>query len=124
MSIIIPIIEQHDRNLENCSECVEYIFENSENLPDGFYINIMDLLKKYYDYGNNLDDIHNFLEENKKALHETVYNKIKTYLSNETIVNNREDNNKDYFITRLFVSAGLISLVLVVGFGSNVYRNV
>jgi hypothetical protein len=112
MSIVVPVTESHD----NCSECVDYIFENSEYFPDGFYMNIMDLLKKYHDYGNNLDDIHKLLEENKKVLDETVYNKIKTYLNNENVINIREsDNTSHYLVLRFFVSTGLIFLILIAG---------
>ena len=112
MSVVVPITQSPD----NCRECVEYIFENSEYFPDGFYMNIMELLKKYHDNGNNLEDIHKLLEENKKVLDQTVYNKIKSYLNIEDVINTSEiDNTSHFLVLRFFVSSGLIFLILIVG---------
>jgi len=39
----------------------EILFENKMNVPDGFYITFMDLLKKQYFTGNNETEIFNYI---------------------------------------------------------------
>jgi hypothetical protein len=53
MAIIVPI--------ENVSF---YIFEHSEEVPNDFYVHIMNLLKNYHEHGNNLEEIHEYLNQN------------------------------------------------------------
>ena len=63
-----------------------------------------------------MDDIHKLLEENKKVLDQTVYNKIKSYLNIEDVINTSEiDNTSHFLVLRFFVSSGLIFLILIVG---------
>ena len=69
MSVVVPI-----------NECVSLIFENSQNIPEGFYIKIMDLLKIYYEEGTNLNEIDNFLNENKNQITHEFMKKIKNCL--------------------------------------------
>ena len=55
MSVVVPV-----------NECVNLIFENSEDIPEDFYININACaFNLYYDCGNNLHEIHEFLNRNK-----------------------------------------------------------
>jgi hypothetical protein len=61
-------------DIENCSQCVEYIFQVSEKLPDGFYLRIMELLKEFHEHGTNLPQIHQFVESNKDILEPDIYN--------------------------------------------------
>ena len=53
------------------------VFENSENLSNDFYVTINKLMKNYYLYGNNLDDIHIFLNENESTVNKSTIYKIK-----------------------------------------------
>jgi hypothetical protein len=69
MSVVVPV-----------NECVNVIFENSENMPEDFYINIMNLLKVYYDHKTNLDQIHEFLNKNKNKVDNLLMEKIKMSL--------------------------------------------
>ena len=69
MALIVPI--------ENASS---FIFEHSEELPNDFYINIMNLLKTYYEFGNNLDEIQEYLEKNENTINPLILKKIREFL--------------------------------------------
>lgn len=57
MTVIVPIDEIKLKIKIN--RCMELIFENNLKLPDGFYLTIMDLLKRYYeDHGSSFEKIH------------------------------------------------------------------
>ena len=70
MAVVVPI-----------NECVNLIFENSENIPDGFYLKIMDLLKIYYENGTNLNEIYTFLDGNKSQITHELMKEIKKSLN-------------------------------------------
>ena len=69
MSVIVPI--------ENASS---YIFDRSEELPNIFYIHIMDLLKTYYEFGDNLNEIQEYLDENENTVNPLILKKIRDIL--------------------------------------------
>lgn len=71
-------------DIENCSQCVEYIFQVSEKLPDGFYVKIMELLKEFHEHGTNLSQIHEFVESNKDILEPDIYKTLKFYINKES----------------------------------------
>ena len=73
MSIVVPIEN-------NASKCIEYIFENAEKLPNDFYVESMNLIKQYHDYGNNFYEIHAFLELNKNKIDNLILEEIKKYI--------------------------------------------
>ena len=75
MAVVVPI-DGH--------EIVSYIFEIAEQIPNDFYINIMDLMKKYYESSANLNEIHEYLNSNEDKVDHTILNKIRNYLTNET----------------------------------------
>ena len=50
----------------------ELVFENRENLPNGFYIEFMGLIKQYYYHGDNIESIHIFLKSNKNEFTEKI----------------------------------------------------
>ena len=52
----------------------EFVFENKENLPNGFYIKFMILIKQYYYHGDNIQDIHLFLKSNKNEFTRQILN--------------------------------------------------
>ena len=39
-------------------EIAQIIFDYSEDIPNDFYVHIMNLVKLYYENGNNLQEIH------------------------------------------------------------------
>jgi len=70
-SVIVPI---------NHNEIIQLIFDCSEDVPNDFYLTIMNLMKNYYEYGNNLEEIHIYLNENKKRINADLFKKIKNLL--------------------------------------------
>jgi len=73
MSVVVPIDNE-------TAKCMEFIFENAEKLPNDFYVNIMDLVKNYREYGNNFYEIHTFLESNKNRVEESILTEIKKFI--------------------------------------------
>jgi hypothetical protein len=71
MTSIIPINEY---------EIAQIIFEYSEDIPNDFYVHIMNLVKLYYENGNNLQEIHVYIEENKNRINQNILLKIKKSL--------------------------------------------
>ena len=59
MSVVVPI---------NHNELAQLVFECSEDIPNDFYIDIMNLMKNYYENGNNLNEIHVYLNKNEKRI--------------------------------------------------------
>jgi hypothetical protein len=61
------------------SDVIQFIFENGDKMPEGFYIQIMDLIKKIYlnEHGENLEKIHELLEQNKKVIDKNILNVLK-----------------------------------------------
>ena len=62
-------------------EIVEYLFEESERLPEDFYVNIMDLMKKYHDKQEPhvYDEIRVYLDNNKNRINGDIFKKIKKH---------------------------------------------
>ena len=71
MVSIVPINEY---------EIAQIIFDYSEDIPNDFYVHIMNLVKLYYENGNNLQEIHVYIEENKNRIDKHVLLKIKKSL--------------------------------------------
>ena len=57
---------------------VEILFENSDNVPENVYLNIMNMMKVYHEHGNNEHEIREYASEN---VNKELYNKIKNYFS-------------------------------------------
>jgi hypothetical protein len=53
-------------------DIIQFVFENTDKMPEGFYIQIMDLLKKIYLKENVIEKINELLEQNKKEIHKDV----------------------------------------------------
>ena len=54
------------------STMAQILFDNSEEIPNNIYINIMNLTKRYYDHGDNEEEL---IEEISK-LHTKIQSKI------------------------------------------------
>jgi hypothetical protein len=78
MSSVVPI----DSDLNNC---LELIFEHGDFLPDDFYLTIMNLIKKYYENGNNFHEIHGYLDENLNRIDNELIKNIKGYIKNKNV---------------------------------------
>ena len=55
-------------------DLIQFVFENGDKMPEGFYIQLMDLLKKIYlnEHGENIEKIHELLEQNKKVIDKNI----------------------------------------------------
>ena len=73
MAVVVPVNVHH--------EIVDYIFEESERLPNDFYINIMNLMKKYHDEccTQVYIEICTYLNNNKNRINGDIFKKIKDY---------------------------------------------
>ena len=78
-NVVVPI----DHN-----EIAQVLFEYSEDIPNDFYVNIMDLMKIYYETGNNLNQIHTYLDENKNRINKDLFKKIKKLLKPKFSIKN------------------------------------
>jgi hypothetical protein len=59
---------------------MELVFENNLKLPDGFYLTIMNLLKRYYeDHGTSFEKIHELLNQNEKKIDPELFKSIKSF---------------------------------------------
>ena len=74
-SVVVPI----DHN-----EIAQLVFDCSEDVPNDFYVNIMDLMKIYYENGNNLPQIHIYLNENENRINKDLFKKIKKLLKQKS----------------------------------------
>ena len=103
-NIVVPLNQQ---------EIVGFLFENAEKIPNNIYINFMDLIKKYYENGLNLNEMQTYLDQNKQNMETFIFDKIHTFLKNETKITKTTTNN-------CFCSLPYIMLyaVLLIGFSS------
>ena len=67
----------------NMVKCVDLLFEESENLPEDFYLGVMNLIKNYYEYGNNLQELHNFINLNKNRIDKKLFEELKSIFNIE-----------------------------------------
>ena len=62
------------------------LFENTEILPEDFYLKIMNMIKVYYDYRQNLNEIYSYLDQNKERVEPELLTQIKSYIKPEPVV--------------------------------------
>ena len=73
----------------NMVNCVDILFEQSENLPGDFYLDIMNLIRNYYEYGNNLEEIHKFLVLNENRIDKKLFQELKSIFTFEQKIVNQ-----------------------------------
>ena len=61
---------------QTVSAIAEYIFENRENVTEGFYVDIMKLLKNNYVNGNGLEEFHIFLAQNENPVTQRIISRF------------------------------------------------
>ena len=65
---------------------IKSIFEESERLPNDFYVNIMGLMKKYHDEGPHVyNEIQVYIDKNKKRINDDIFKKIKEHFPEKQI---------------------------------------
>jgi len=107
MATVIPINEH---------EIAEIIFEYSENIPNDFYVHIMNLVKIYYEHGNNLEEIHNYINENKNRINKDLLIKIKKALKPQEEISCNCTISLDYYNCSVFKGLFWVVIGLIVIF--------
>jgi hypothetical protein len=74
MSIIVPI---------DSEKIVEILFDNSEQLSNDIYVDLMALMKRYHDTEDNEEHIKAYLESKKNVIDSKVLERIKKYIAKE-----------------------------------------
>lgn len=77
---------------KDLNECLELIFEHGDFLPDDFYLNIMNLIKQYYENGNNFQEIHEYLDKNLNRIDKNLIKQIKGYITVKKITIKKVDS--------------------------------
>jgi len=68
MVIVTPIIDSE--------KIVEILFENSEIIPNNVYLDVMNLMKRYHECGDNEEEIRKYL----KGIDQIILNKFDQYI--------------------------------------------
>jgi hypothetical protein len=69
-------------------DTIQFVFENGDKMPEGFYIELMNLIKKIHleDNGENLNSIHTLLEKNKNVVDKNILKVLsKTFHANNNV---------------------------------------
>lgn len=99
-------------------DLIQFVFENGDKMPEGFYVQLMDLLKKIYlnENGENIEKIHELLEQNKKVIDKNVLRVLKRTFKKKRVYNfNYMYFN--YFCFRYQCIFNCIVVILFFGFG-------
>ena len=75
MATIVPI---------NDFTFAEILFENSEEVPNDIYINLMNLLKIYHEEQSNTDDINDYLIIIKPQINKKLYKKLSKFITKQS----------------------------------------
>jgi hypothetical protein len=65
---------------------VEILFDNSEQLSNDIYVDLMALMKRYHDYEDNHDSISSYLDSKKDLIDPRVFVRIKRYITPEPYI--------------------------------------
>ena len=68
MTTVTPIIDSE--------KIVEILFENSEIIPNNVYVDVMNLMKRYHECGDNEEEIRKYL----KGIDQIILNKFDQYI--------------------------------------------
>ena len=69
MTTISPIIDS--------SKIVEVLFDNAEEIPNDVYLNMMNMMKRYHEHGDNERQIRNYL----KGIDPNILNKFDEFIA-------------------------------------------
>jgi hypothetical protein len=65
--------------MKNTNLAAEFIFENKENIPDGFYVDIMESIQQYHRNGGDTIKIHKLLNDNKNNVNDFILERLDNY---------------------------------------------
>ncbi len=100
-------------------DIIQFVFENTDKMPEGFYIEIMNLLKKVYLKEQSVEKIHELLEQNKKEIHKDVLCVLTRVFKKKKVYDfyNFYNCMYRYFCFRYQCIFNCIVLILFFGFG-------
>jgi hypothetical protein len=81
------------------------LFENTETLPEDFYLVMMNLIKVYYERQQNLTQIYRYLDQNRERVDPELLNQIKSYIKPVNVRKTREQ----------FDCVRIFNIIVVVG---------
>jgi len=115
MAVVVPI-NVHNETVDYC-EIVDYIFEESERLPNDFYINIMNLMKKYHDqqHPQVYNEIRVYLDKNKKRINGDIFKKIKEHFPEKQIEYFKKLKELCIFIYSLRIAFLFLIIIFTMG---------
>ena len=98
-------------------DVIQFIFENSDKMPECFYIQIMDLTKKIYlnEHGENLEKIHELLEQNKKVIDKNILNVLKRSFKKKNFYNFNYISFRYHCLQLCFFSS--LTMIIILGAG-------
>ena len=107
MPVVVPINTDH--------EIVDYIFEESERLPNDFYVHIMDLMKKYHDNRSKqvYNEIHSYLLKNENRINNDIFKKIKERFPEKKIEYFKKLKKWREYIYRITVTLLIVFMLLL-----------
>jgi hypothetical protein len=110
MSVVVPILETTFKS--DLNECMSLLFENTQSLPEDFYLVMMNLIKVYYEHRQNLNDIYRYLEQNRERVDPVLLSQIKSYIK-PTTLKPVPKPRKQYDYLRLFKIIAVVLLLCI-----------
>ena len=118
MSVVVPILETTFKT--DLNECMSLLFENTETLPEDFYLVMMNLIKVYYERQQNLTQIYRYLEQNRERVDPELLNQIKSYIKPTNIKPNIPKTHEPFDCDR-FIKIIMIVILLCVFPGGMIF---
>ena len=98
MAVIVPI-----------GDFAEILFDNSEDIPNNIYIEFMNMLKQYHEYGDNSNEIHEYI----RKFDFSIQIKLKKYLIKTNCCN--DINCCNCYFNPLIYCKLLILIIVIFG---------
>ncbi len=109
------------------TDIIQFVFENGDKMPEGFYVQLMDLLKKIYfnEHGENVEKIHELLESNRNIVDKNILRVLNRSFKKKRVCFNCISFNYlcfncisfNYFCFRYQCIFNFIVIILFIGFG-------
>jgi hypothetical protein len=106
----VPIIETTFKS--DLDECMSLLFENTQILPEDFYLVMMNQIKVYYEHRQNLNEIYQYLDQNQQRVDPVLLSQIKSYIK-PTILRPVPKPRKRYDYLRLFKIIAVVLLLCI-----------
>ena len=112
MSVVVPILETTFKS--DLNECMSLLFENTQSLPEDFYLVMMNQIKVYYEHRQNLNEIYLYLDQNQQRVDPELLSQIKSYIKPTNVKPvNVKKKREPFDYDRLFKIIMLVVLLCV-----------